>query len=89
MIYSIEVGRWTGAFGFVWYADVFSSEEHHRIVNFNALTKHGARNKAAKYIRRMHRGGTLPAGTTIYAYDASTDELRELPNAGAKEPSAA
>lgn len=79
MIYSIEVGRWTGAFSMMCYADVFSSEDERRLATFNAFTKRGAKDKAARYVRRMHRGGNVPNDVTIYTYDARTHELSELP----------
>lgn len=80
MIYSIEVGRWTGAFFPVCYADIYSSEDRHRIASFSAFSKSAARNKAARFIRRMHKSSIGAAHeVTVYSYDSSTDVLDEIP----------
>lgn len=80
MIYSIAVGRWTGLFALAWYADVYNSVDQHRIATFNGLTKRSARAKAARYVRRLHRGQGQPGQTvTLYAYDVAKDSLQELP----------
>ena len=76
MIYSIEVGRWTGPFAFTWYADVFTDQDRQRIATFNSLTKKGARNKAARYVRRLHK--SMPRDLTVYAYDVTKDELTQM-----------
>ena len=79
MIYSIEVGRWSGAFFPVCYADVFSSEDHHRLATFNAFTKAGACKKAARFIRRAHKSKAgFPRDVTVYSYDAALDEVKQL-----------
>ena len=79
-MYSFEVVIWTGAFGFEGYADFYISEGQCRIITFNGLTKKSVRNKAARYIRRLHRNNLGPTNeVSIYAYDTKTDELREMP----------
>lgn len=77
MKYSVEVGRWTGVFAFVWFADVYSDQQPDRIATFNALTRAAARRKAARFIRRWHGEGVH--GVTAYAYDSTVGDLRELP----------
>lgn len=79
MIYSIEVGRWTGALALMCYADVYTDQEHQRVISFNAFTKKGARNKAARYVKRLHK--SEPRDITVYAYDVTTDELTQLTEA--------
>jgi len=80
MIYSIEVGRWTGAFFPVCYADIYSSEDQHRIASFSAFSKSAAKNKATRFIRRMHKSSIGASNNmTIYSYDTSTDTLAEIP----------
>lgn len=76
MTYSIEVGRWTGIFSPVYYADVFIDGQDSTFYHtFNALTKRGAIKKARKYINRISHVSELKE---IYSYDAITHTLSRI-----------
>lgn len=54
--YGVEIGRWTGLFSMLWYADVFNSVSARREVTFTAWTRRGARAKALRYVARQTKG---------------------------------
>ena len=75
MVYGIEIGRWTGIFSLVYYADVFIDGRTQGYHTFNAFTKKGALKKAQRYIRRINHQND---GIEIYSYDALTENLSRI-----------
>jgi hypothetical protein len=66
--FGIVVGRWTGIWAWVWYADIMHESDDVPYMSFNALSKRGALRKAKRYIRRL----TSPIeekNAYIYYYD--------------------
>jgi hypothetical protein len=74
--YGIEVGRWTGMFFFVYYADIFvDKESNHFYHTLNSFTKRGALKKARKYINRLANGNN---NIEIYSYDLTNNKLTKI-----------
>ena len=73
----IVVGRWTGIWAWVWYADIMHESDDVPYMSFNALSKRGAMRKAQRYIRRL----TSPIEdkqADIYVYDESKFILERI-----------
>lgn len=75
MTYSIEIGRWTGIFSPIYYADVFVNGRVEGYYTFNAFTKAGALRKARRYIDRI---STHTPAREIYSYDILTHTLQRI-----------
>lgn len=76
MTYSIEVGRWTGIFSPIYYADVFIDGQDPTFYHtFNSFTKRGALRKARAYIRRISHENDPKE---IYSYDAISNTLSRI-----------
>lgn len=75
MTYGIEVGRWTGIFSLVYYADIFLDGYEKPYYSVNALTKSGALKKARKYIDRINHSRNA---SEIYTYDAISNTLSKI-----------
>jgi len=75
--FGIVVGRWTGVWAWVWYADIMHESDDVPYMSFNALSKRGAMRKAQRYIRRL----TSPIEdkqANIYVYDESKFTLERI-----------
>jgi hypothetical protein len=75
--FAIIVGRWHGAWAWLWYADVMHESDDVPYMSFNALSRRGATRKAKRYIRRL----TSPIenkSAKVYVYDESTFSLEEI-----------
>ena len=66
--YSVAVGRWTGAFFFLRYADVYNVESGECVASYTAFTARGAERKARRAVRRL-------AGTTRAVVAVGPDSL--------------
>jgi hypothetical protein len=75
--FAIVVGRWTGVWAWVWYADIMHESDDVPYMSFNAISKRGAMRKARRYIRRL----TSPIEekqATVYVYDESQFKLEKI-----------
>jgi|688.fasta_scaffold21007_10 hypothetical protein len=75
--FGIVVGRWDGAWSWLWYADVMHESDQVPYMSFNALSKRGAMRKAQRYIRRL----TSPIEdkqADVYVYDESEFKLQKI-----------
>lgn len=75
--FGIVVGRWYGAWRWIWYADVMHESDSVPYTSFNALTKRGAMRKAKRYIRRL----TSPIenkNAKVYSFDESTLTMEQI-----------
>lgn len=75
--FGIVVGRWTGVWAWVWYADIMHESDDVPYMSFNALSKRGAMRKAQRYIRRL----TSPIEdkqADVYVYDESQFKLEKI-----------
>ena len=75
--YAITVGRWTGMFSLVWYADVVNQEDEKPYMSFSAFTRRGALKKATRFIRRQLHPLEEHA-STVYTYDENTFSLEKI-----------
>jgi hypothetical protein len=66
--FGIIVGRWSGPWAWVWYADVMHKDDVRPYTSFNALSKRGALRKAKRYINRIMSPIEDRSGK-IYYYD--------------------
>lgn len=76
MKYGIVLGRWTGIFTPLYYADVMVDENRDIIyASFSSFTKSGALRKAKRYIKRLSNGSNIEE---IYAYDSTSHKLERV-----------
>ena len=76
MNYGIVVGRWTGVFSPLYYADVIVDNDREEIyASFSAFSKTGALRKAKRYLKRLSRHGAIEE---VYAYDSTTSTVERL-----------
>ena len=75
--FGIVVGRWTGVWAWVWYADIMHESEDVPYMSFNALSKRGAMRKARRYIRRLP-SPIEDKQADIYVYDESKFTLERI-----------
>lgn len=77
--YGIIVGRWSGPWTFLWYADIMiSPQDRYVYASFTAFTRAGALRKAKRYLKRYTKNNSLEQYT--YLYDTQTGETTCLEN---------
>lgn len=75
--FAITIGKWSGLFSLLWYADVVHESERTPYTSFSAFSRRGAMKKATRYIRRQLH--PLEDHTsTVYTYDERTFKLERI-----------
>lgn len=75
--FAIIIGRWSGPWAWLWYADIMHESDEVPYTSFNALTKRGALRKAKRYIRRLIKPIEDRQGT-IYVYDENIFKTEKI-----------
>lgn len=70
--FAIVIGRWHGAWRWIWYADIMHEAEDAPYMSFSALSRRGVLRKAKKNTEHINNELGI-----LYIYDETTQKLEK------------